>query len=181
MGVKREIVELEEYNIEWVKSFEKEKKLLEEVLKDKIISVEHVGSTSIPNLKSKPIIDICVGVKNLEDAVTFEKILEPYDYHFKGHQGVEDRYFYAKGPEENRTHYIHFEEVGSDSYQNHILFRDYLIHHPEYVKQYQALKEDLALKYPEERKKYTTGKSDFIKTVINLAKKEKYKQIDIKK
>lgn len=172
MGVKRGIVELEDYNIEWVKSFEKEKKLLEDVLKDKIVSVEHVGSTSIPNLKSKPIIDICVGVKNLEDAVGFEKILEPYDYHFRGHQGVEDRYFYAKGPEENRTHYIHFEEVDSDSYKNHILFRNYLIKHPEYVKQYQEIKEDLALKYPEERSKYTAGKADFIVSVIKLAKEE---------
>lgn len=172
MGVKRGTVQLENYTSEWVKSFEKEKKLLNKVLKGKILSVEHVGSTSIPGLKSKPIIDICVGVKNLEDVLQFEPLLKPYGYHFRGHQGVMDRYFFAKGPEENRTHYVHFETIDSDSYSNHILFRDYLIRHPEYIKKYEELKESLAEQYPEERSKYTAGKADFIQSVIKLAKEE---------
>lgn len=172
MGVKRGTVELEDYNPEWKESYEKERDLLKKVLKDKIVGIEHVGSTAVPGLKSKPIIDICVAIKNLEDAVEFEEILKPYDYHFRGHQGVMDRYFYAKGPEENRTHYVHFETLESDSYQNHILFRDYLIKHPEYIEKYKKLKEELAEKYPEERSKYTAGKSEFIQSVIQLAKEE---------
>lgn len=173
MGVKRGTVQLEDYNRAWKVSFEKEKELLSKVLKGKILSIEHVGSTSIPGLKAKPIIDICVVVQNLEEVPTFENILKPYGYHFRGHQGVMDRYFFAKGPEESRTHYIHFETINSTSYQNHILFRDYLIKHPEYIEKYEKLKESLARKYSKERNKYTAGKADFIQSVISLAKEER--------
>lgn len=173
MGLKRGIVVLEDYNDKWKDEYLKEKKLLESVLKDKIIGIEHVGSTSIPGLKSKPIIDICVIVKSLDDVEVFKELLEPYDYHFRGHQGVIDRYFFAKGDEDNRTHYLHLEEKDSDSYQNHILFRDYLINHPSYIKKYEEIKESLANSYSDNREEYTKGKTEFIKNVIELAKEKK--------
>lgn len=173
MGVQRGIVVLEDYNPKWKELFEEEKKILEEVLKEKAVRIEHVGSTAVPGLKSKPIIDICVVVKNLEDAREFEELLKPLDYHFREHQGVDDRYFYAKGPEENRTHYVHCETEDSKSYQNHILFRDYLRNHPKYIKEYAKIKEELEKEYKNIRSEYTKGKADFISKVIELAKKEK--------
>ena len=173
MGVQRGIVVLEDYNPKWKEMFEEEKKNLERVLKDKAVRIEHVGSTAVPGLKSKRIIDICVVVKNLEDARAFEEILKPLDYHFREHQGVDDRYFYAKGPEENRTHYVHCETEDSKSYEHHILFRDYLRTHPEYVEEYTKLKEELEKQYKDIRSEYTKGKADFINHVIELARKEK--------
>ena len=78
-GVKRGTVQLEDHNRAWKESFDKEKELLSKVLKDKILFLEHVGSTSVPGLKAKLIIDICV-VQNLEEVPAFENILKPYGY-----------------------------------------------------------------------------------------------------
>lgn len=170
MALKRGIVELEDYNPQWKNDYEKEKKLLKEVLGDKIIEIHHIGSTSIVGLKAKPIIDILIVIKSLSDIKTIEKILKDYDYENRGQQGVSDRYFFAKGPEDLRSHYIHFVEPESETYYNQVYFKRYLIEHPEYINKYCNLKQELAEKYADERPKYTQGKNEFITNVINLAK-----------
>ncbi len=172
MALKRGIVELVDYNENWVKEYEEEEKLLKDVLKDKIIEIHHIGSTSIPGLKAKPVIDILIVIDSLKNISEIEELLKPYDYENRGPQGVEDRFFFAKGPEDARTHYIHFTEPNSNTYYNQILFKKYLINHPEYIQKYCDLKQNLAEKYANERPKYTQGKNDFIKKVIDLAKKE---------
>ena len=172
MALKRGIVELVDYNENWVKEYEEEEKLLKDVLKDKIIEIHHIGSTSIPGLKAKPVIDILIVIDSLKNISEIEELLKPFDYENRGTQGVEDRFFFAKGPEDARTHYIHFTEPNSNTYYNQILFKKYLINHPEYIQNYFDLKQNLAEKYANERPKYTQGKNDFIKKVIDLAKKE---------
>lgn len=74
-----------------------------------------------------------------------------------------------KGPPECRTHYIHIEVIESAFWRNHILFRDYLLAHPESVKQYEFLKKDISEKYKDERKKYTAAKNEFIQDILNKA------------
>lgn len=172
MALKRGIVELAEYNSNWKKEYEKEEKLLKEVLGDRIIEIHHIGSTSIEGLKAKPVIDIIVVINRLDEINEIEEMLKPYDYENRGQQGVPDRYFFAKGPEDERSHYIHFVEPNSKTYYNQIYFKKYLIEHPEYIKKYCDLKQELAEKYADERPKYTAGKNEFITSVINLAKEE---------
>lgn len=172
MALKRGTVELENYNENWKKEYEKEEKLLKEVLKDDIIEIHHVGSTSIPGLKAKPVIDILIVIKDLSEINKIEEKLKKYDYENRGPQGVEDRFFFAKGPEDARTHYVHFTEPKSKTYYDLVYFQRYLLEHPEYIKKYCDLKQELASKYKDERKKYTSGKNDFITSVMNLAKEE---------
>lgn len=172
MALKRGIVELEEYNFAWEKEYEKEEELLKEVLGDKIIEIHHIGSTSIKGLKAKPIIDILIVINSLDEIVEIEELLKPFDYENRGAQGVIDRCFFAKGPEDARSHYIHFTTPYSKTYYNQIYFKKYLIHHPECIKKYCDLKQELAEKYKDERAKYTIGKNEFITSVINLAKEE---------
>ena len=172
MALKRGIVELSDYNKSWKEEYLKEEKLLKDVLGDRIIQIEHVGSTSIEGLKAKPVIDILVVIKSLNEIDEIEKILKDYDYSNRGPQGVDDRIFFAKGPEDARTHYIHFTEPNSDTFYSLTYFKKYLLEHPEYIKKYCDLKQELANLYPDERKKYTAGKNDFIKNVISLAKEE---------
>ena len=172
MALKRGIVELEDYNSNWKNEYEKEEKLLKEVLKDDIIEIEHVGSTSIPGLKAKPVIDIIVVINSLSDIDKIEEKLKRYDYENRGHQGVDDRFFFAKGKEDARTHYIHFVEPKSKTYYNLTYFKRYLLEHPEYIKKYGDLKQELATIYKDERPKYTNGKNEFITNVIKLAKEE---------
>lgn len=172
MALQRGIVELENYNPNWKEEYLSEEKLLKEVLKDRIIEIHHIGSTSIEGLMAKPVIDILVVIKSLEEIPEIEHILADYDYSNRGQQGVSDRYFFAKGPEEARSHYIHFVEPNSNTYYNQVYFKRYLIEHPEYIKQYCDLKKELATKYASERPKYTQGKNEFITNVIKLAKEE---------
>lgn len=172
MALQRGIVELNEFSTEWAKEYEAEAKILKEVLGDKILEIHHVGSTSIKGLKAKPVIDILVAIKSLENITEIEEILKDYDYSNRGQQGVEDRYFFAKGKEDARTHYIHFVEPNNNTYYNLILFKKYLLEHEEYIQKYCELKQELAEKYPDERKKYTAGKSEFISNVIKLAHEE---------
>ena len=172
MALKRGIVELADYDSNWKKDFDEEALLLKNVLKDYLIEIHHIGSTSIPGLMAKPVIDILVVIPSLNDIQKIEELLAPYDYSNRGQQGVNDRYFFAKGKEDSRTHYIHFVEPNSDTYFNQVYFKKYLIEHPEYIKKYCNLKQELAKKYADERPKYTAGKNDFIKSVIELAKEE---------
>lgn len=176
MALQRGIVKLEEYNTNWTQEYLKEEQILKDVLKDRIIEIHHIGSTSIPGLKAKPIIDILIVIKSLEEIPDIESILTNYDYSNRGQQGIGDRFFFAKGPEEARSHYIHFVEPNSDTYYNQVYFKNYLIEHPEYIKQYCDLKSELAEKYADDRPKYTQGKNDFITSVIKLAKEEYDKQ-----
>ena len=172
MALKRGIVELEDYNYSWKDDYLKEEKLLKELLGNRIIEIHHIGSTSIEGLKAKPIIDILIVIDSLNNISEIEEILSKYDYHNRGQQGVPDRYFFAKGPEEARTHYIHLVEPKSNTYYNQVYFKKYLIEHPEYIKKYCDLKQQLALKYADDRPKYTQGKNEFITDVIKKAKDE---------
>lgn len=172
MALKRGIVVLEDYSLEWNNDYEREKELLEKVLRDRIVEIHHVGSTAIKGLKAKPIIDILLLIDNLDKIREIEEILVNYGYTNMGKQGIEDRYFFPKGPDDGRTHYVHIVDSKGDTYYNQLLFRDYLNEHFEYVKKYCDLKQELAGKYPDERKKYTAGKSEFITNVVEIAKKE---------
>lgn len=172
MALQRGIAMLEDYNPKWKEDYKREELLLKSVLKDRILEIHHIGSTSIEGLKAKPVIDILIVIKSLDEIKEIEDLLEDYDYENRGQQGVADRYFFAKGPEEARSHYIHFTEPNSDTYYNQLYFKKYLIEHPEYNKKYCELKQELATKFAMERPKYTQGKNDFIKEVISLAKEE---------
>lgn len=172
MALQRGIVELEDYNNGWGKEYLEEELLLKSILGDRIIEIHHVGSTAIKGLRAKPIIDILLVISSLDMVSELEELLKDYGYTNRGPHGVGDRYFFAKGPDEARTHYVHVVEPKSDTYYNQLLFRDYLNEHQEYVKKYCDLKQELAIKYADDRKKYTAGKSEFITDVIRLAKEE---------
>lgn len=101
-----------------------------------------------------------------------EELLKNYDYENRGQKGVSDRCFFAKGTEDARTCYIHFVEPNSATYFNQVYFKKYLLEHQEYIGKYCEIKQKSAKKYPEERPKYTSGKNEFITSIIDLAKKE---------
>ena len=164
MALKRGTVELADYSTEWTQEYEQEAKLLREVLAGKFMEINHVGSTSI--------IDMQIVVESLDIVPEIDEILKKYDYTNRGGQGLTDSILFVKGPEDARTHYVHTEVYKSDSYYNHLYFKKYLLEHPEYIEEYCKLKEELALKYPNERPKYTQGKNEFISSVIKMAKEE---------
>ena len=125
IGLKRGAVKIVPYKKEWAEEFEKEKARILDVCGDKLIAVEHIGSTSVPGLAAKPIIDIAVGIKRLKDAEQLLKPLRKLGYRFyKKFQ--RQRLFVAKGPESNRTHYLHVMRYKGAKWNTDQLFRNYL-------------------------------------------------------
>lgn len=173
IGLKRGTVRLEEAHDEWAKDFAEEKKLLIETLGEHIQAIEHVGSTAIPGVPAKPIIDIRIAISSLDDS-HIEEFVEPlkklgYSYMHK----YPDRHFFAKGPEENRTHHISIVRADSEiGWRDAILFRDYLRQNKKAREEYSSLKEKLAQQFAEDRASYTKAKETFI-AKINRQAREK--------
>ena len=171
MGLKVGTVYLESYNKDWKNMFEEEKNNLENIFKERAIKIEHVGSTSIEGLSAKPIIDIMVVLKSFSDFEFVRDVFLNIPYSVKLDSDP-DEILIRKGPEENRTHFIHVVEEGSQRCINTILFRDYLREHDDVKKEYEDLKIILAKKYENDRKMYTASKNEFIQNVLKLAKEE---------
>ena len=169
MGLKVGTVQLDEYNPMWKEEFQAEKQNLEKLFGSIALTIEHVGSTAVEGLSAKPIIDISVGVKSLND---FEEIRELFlnnaEYSIK-EDSPSDEVLVRKGSEENRTHFIHVMEIESPRYKNTLAFRDYLRNNPEELKAYDELKRDLAEKYSDNRQMYTSSKNDFIAGTLKKA------------
>lgn len=173
MSLKKGIVKLEEYNSNWKEMYKEEEKRLKELLKDNIVEIMHVGSTSIEGLPAKPVIDIMITVKRLSDVEKFKHLFTTeLGYDLRDDGGVKDEYLVRKGNEDDRTHFIHIIEENSERYENFIYFKNYLESHPEKITEYRNLKEELSKKYSDDRKSYTASKNDFIQNIINLYKKE---------
>lgn len=174
LGLRKDIVVLSPYRKEWSKLYEEEEKLLRETAGSFVIDIQHVGSTSVPGLVSKPIIDIAVAVKDLKEG---EKCIVPftmigYEYKLDNVTGKTTHHYFSKGGYYNRTHHIHIEEWRGKLWFHHILFRDYLRIHNDVMNEYGELKIQLAEKFPLDRESYRAGKDKFIEPVIVKAMKE---------
>lgn len=166
LGLKRGTVNVVAYQSAWAEAFEKEKRQLRDVLGDNITNIEHVGSTSVPGLAAKPVIDMIAVVDNLS---VYSQLIEPLTilgYEFMPERVFTDRIFFPKGSRENRTHHLSLVVKNSNQWQKTIIFRDYLRNNLSVQNQYQNLKIELAAKYPNDRASYTKAKSQFIECLL---------------
>ncbi|NIM11539.1 MAG: GrpB family protein [Candidatus Aminicenantes bacterium] len=176
--VVQEHVDITPYNPQWPHMFIQEKHhLLNCLPTDLIKRIEHFGSTAVPNLAAKPIIDILVEVTSLEETKKrIAPVLEAqgYDYFWRPSWGDDIPPFYAwfikRDAGGKRTHHIHMVEHNFEHWDR-LLFRDYLIEFPDVAKEYEELKYRLVNEFPEDRVAYTKGKTDFILRVTQQAKK----------
>lgn len=166
------MVNLSEYNLNWEKEFEIEKKRIVEVIGDKIVGIEHIGSTSIKGLEAKPIIDIIVGVQHLEEVSNIVMPLSKIEYEYVHKPEFKDRRFFRKGLWGQGTCHLHICEMNSSEWVEKLLFRDYVRLHPDIAIEYASLKKELASKYKFDRPTYTRKKEPFIKRIIHIAKQE---------
>lgn len=177
IGLKRGTVKLVPYNPKWRELFEKEKRLLKKTFGRTIIAIEHVGSTAIPGIPAKPIIDMNISVRSLEIARNMKKKFEKLGYEYRpfkpGHtkEDLKEQELYVKGEEAKRTHHAHVTVYGSDYWNKDLLFRDYLRQNHVRAKQYADLKNKLAKRYANDRRMYTKNKEKFIDETIKIAKK----------
>lgn len=170
LGLKRKTVKLFLYTPEWTKSFKKEKKGLQNILGDVAVDIQHFGSTAIPSLPAKPIIDILIAVSNLKNIDEFMTPLKKLGYEYRRDAGVPGRLFFAKRSKTKITHHLHFVKINSRSWKDNLLFRDYLQKHKKVTNEYANLKRELEKKFSSDRESYLLGKEKFIKKVIKEAK-----------
>jgi len=164
IGLKDGMVIVSEYDDSWVSLFEKEKELILKQLTEGAVSVEHIGSTSVPGLCAKPIIDILIGIEHWSDAQRYVQAMERCGYVFMGEYGIPFRNFFVKG--NPRTHHVHMVEKNGTFRLDHLWFRNYLRCHAEEKENYAELKRRLAEKYPEDRDRYLQSKADFIQGIV---------------
>ncbi len=172
IGLKRGVVKLSKYNPKWKTLFEEESALIFSVAEDFIVDVEHIGSTAIPGIVSKPIIDILAAINSLSNIVKIIVPLKTLGYIYRGEQGIPDRHLFVKVGEDYRTHHLHVVEKEHSEWPKHILFRDYLRKHPQDAQEYSKLKQTLLKKYELDREKYTESKSDFIRRILEKARQD---------
>jgi GrpB-like predicted nucleotidyltransferase (UPF0157 family) len=169
IGLPRGSVKLVAHHPSWAEYFNEEKQLLLQTLGGKVLDIRHIGSTSIPGIPAKPIVDILAAVQTLADVETFTQDLNKIGYKDKGNGDVPGRRYFVKGGEIQRTHHLNFCEMNSVFWRSHLAFRDYLAQHPEIAREYSALKRQLADKFPNDRGAYTDGKEEFVRSILDRA------------
>lgn len=148
---------------EWPEYFEAEAVRLRPVLGRNLVALFHIGSTSVPGLKAKPIIDILPVVHDIALLDTQTDAFRELGYKAKGEFGIPGRRYFQKGGA-NRTHQIHaFQYDNTHAILRHVAFRDYLRTHPAVCDAYATLKARLAEQHPEDIGAYCDGKDDFVK------------------
>jgi GrpB-like predicted nucleotidyltransferase (UPF0157 family) len=167
IGLQRGTVKLVPYSSEWQSLFADEERVLSASIGTCVMDIQHVGSTAIPGLQAKPIIDLAVAVRRLEDVEKCIKPLERLGYEYRADQGQPGRFFFAKGDPSRRTHHVHMVEWNSDSWKRLLRFRDYLRQHKGAAEEYARLKRELARKSQDNRDIYTSGKAEFIESVLS--------------
>jgi GrpB-like predicted nucleotidyltransferase (UPF0157 family) len=157
-------VEIAEYDPAWPEAYERERAAIADALGGHVLAIEHVGSTSVPGLGAKPIIDIIIGLRDLADHARCVAPLESLSYEHKGEYGIPGRHYFRKPVQGLRTHQVHMVEQGSAFWVRHLLFRDYLRANPDEAAAYGRLKRELAARFGADVEGYTEAKTEFIRS-----------------
>lgn len=151
----------------WPARFELERASLQEAIGEWVDGgIHHVGSTAVPGLEAKPIIDILVGVRDLETARACFEPLAGLGYLYAPYL-PEEMHWFCKPDPARRTHHLHLVPVGSPRYRDELSFRDRLRADPRCAADYAALKRQLAARHRDDREAYTEAKSTFIRTALD--------------
>ena len=166
-------VEIVDYDPRWPLLFDEEARRLRAVLDPSLlVGLEHFGSTAIPGLSAKPIIDILIAVRSLAAAkASFVDALRKLDYVYWADNPKKDRMFFVKGMPpfgSGRTHHVHVTEPNGEMWQR-LAFRDYLRAHPQEAAEYARLKRQLASEHRTDREAYTEAKSAYVEAVMRKA------------
>ena len=177
IGLKRGTVKLIPHQNEWCKEAERTIGELRHLLGNIAIDIQYIGSTAISSIHAKPIIDIAVGVYDLNDIMLYVEVLEKNGFIFRG-EDFSKQALFVKGDfvKDIRTHHIHIVKWNGNEWNNYINFRDYLNAFPEKAMIYDDLKLKLAIQFSAERRQYTEGKQKLIEEFLKEARLWRFKQ-----
>ena len=161
------------YDTTWPREFEAEAARIERACDGLPIRLEHIGSTSIPGLAAKPVIDILAGRPGNVPGERYVAAFKQIGYEHKGAYGIPGRNYFRKGTP--RTHHVHLFSVSSEMWRDHLLFRDYLRAHPEIAREYETIKRELVTMYLHDKEQYTDAKGPFVRSIVRRALDEGYR------
>jgi GrpB-like predicted nucleotidyltransferase (UPF0157 family) len=169
-------VEVVDYDHSWPARYAEERDRVAAAIGAAALAIEHVGGTAVPGLPAKPVIDLMVGVGDIERAgpAVAGLINLGYEYVPEFESELPDRRYFRRGAPE--SHHVHMVSVSSDFFQEHLLFRDWLREHPQAADEYGKLKRGLASRHRLDRDAYRAGKLPFIDTVVAAARREASRQ-----
>lgn len=166
LGLSRGEVVVVPYSPDWPVLFQKEAESLRTALGDQAVAVEHIGSTAVPGLAAKPILDVMVAAPSMGTARALVDAVERLDYTHRANGDAADRVYFAKGRPARRTHHLSLTAVGSEFWRAHLAFRDLLREDPDVARAYEDLKRTLAAAHPDDRGAYTDGKAAFVAAAL---------------
>lgn len=171
-AVRRDPITIVPYDHAWAESFEQQRQAVEPALRPWLIgAVEHVGSTAVPGLPAKPIIDMMAMVADYEQARDAIPAMEAIGWTFVWEDGDHElrRWSFCRPDPAWRTHHLHVVEYVSQLGRDCLAFRDHLRHHPDDAASYAAVKRDLAALHHDDRPAYRAGKAPFIEDIMRRA------------
>jgi GrpB-like predicted nucleotidyltransferase (UPF0157 family) len=171
LGQHKRVFELVPYQSEWIDHFEREADRIRSALGDKALKIEHIGSTSIPGMAAKPIIDIMVAVEELIQSSDLTLPLVAIGYDYYPIDTVPGRMFFAREIRpEIRTHHLNLTKKGSEFWEKQLLFRDYLREKDSLASEYVQLKKDIVDYYAQTKHLDREWKSEFVARVLEMAR-----------
>jgi GrpB-like predicted nucleotidyltransferase (UPF0157 family) len=171
LGLRYGTVELQDYLPAWDLEFEAESARLVPALAAVSARIEHIGSTAVPGMVAKPILDIGVGVSGTSTPQDCFAALEGLGYRYRGDAGSSGGHVFVREPEEwVRTHHVHVVRVDDPQWSAYLLFRDHLRHSDEARSAYVAEKRRLAELFPNDRRAYADGKEGVVGRILESAR-----------
>ncbi|MCY4581457.1 MAG: GrpB family protein [Chloroflexi bacterium] len=169
LGTPGRQIEIADYNPGWPLAFEREASAILEARRSWVVEVHHVGSTSVPGLAAKPVLDMLPVAAGPAEALEAVHRMVALGYRYRGENGIPGRLYFQKDVDGRDVAHVHMFPVGHPAIRTHLAFRDHLRTHPETARDYERLKRELAAKHVDDREAYTDAKAGFIEGVIAIA------------
>jgi len=168
-GTEHDRIELTEYNPEWPAVFEAESTRIRAACGPALVAIEHIGSTALPGIAAKPVLDLMLGVQRLEDADGLVAPMRGLGYEYAGRYEAFGRFSFVLRAHGRRVSHAHGFVVDGPHWRRHLFFRDHLRSHPDAAARYESLKRKLAARYEDDREAYSDGKTPFLRAIEALA------------
>jgi GrpB-like predicted nucleotidyltransferase (UPF0157 family) len=169
LGTPGNAIEVVPYDPAWPALFKQEASQILAACAPWLVAIEHIGSTAVPHLSAKPILDLMPGLARVEDGSHLVEPMKRLGYEYFGEHGISGRHYFVLRRGSCEILHVHMFQVGSREWQRHLLFRDHLRSHPEVARRYADLKCDLVPRHRNERAAYTDGKAEFVQSVLAAA------------
>ena len=170
-------INLVPYDNTWPLEFAAEAERIARACADLPIRLEHIGSTSIPGMSAKPVIDILAGRPGTTPGTAYVAAFRQLGYEHKGAYGIPGRNYFRRGTP--RTHHVHLVSWSSEFWRDHLLFRDYLRAHPDIAREYDTIKRELAAMYLTDKENYTDAKGPFVRSIVRRAREQQQENEDL--